>query len=206
MSDSVDSDVLMYMAQTAGSPMAAESTSELNADDTLTSDFVAGKYFEIEDFTLQMNLSDDEGDGAADNAKETRPYGRWRGLADDSDTPDPPFRADPDDVSFSRLIDSASPVLLKNCLDKKRFDTAVIVKRSRMGSAAQMSTILRLEFQQVFVRAVQWEDGNTVRESCKFKFGLMKATYRKRNQDSSIASSSSCSWASNTMTKSNFRV
>lgn len=193
--DGVNSDVLMFFVQTAGSqPIAAESTSALAGNDArLMGGFVEGRYFEVENFTFAIDLADDEGGNVMD-AAETRSYGRWRGLKPTEPKPHPPFKAEPQDVSISRLIDASSPVLLKNCLDTKQFQQAVLVKRARLSTTGIMSAILRLEFSKVWIKAIEWEDGDTMRETCKFKFLSMNATYVKRKPDGTVASLWPCTW------------
>lgn len=193
--DGVNSDVLMYFVGAEGSQaIAAESTSALAGNDArLMGVFVEGRYFEAENFTFSIELADDEGGNVMDKA-ETRSYGRWRGLKPTDPKPHPPFKAEPQDVSISRRIDASSPVLLKHCMDTKQFHQAVLVKRARIGTAGMLSAILRLEFSKVWIKAIEWEDGDTVRETCKFKFLSMKATYVKRKPDGTVASQWPCEW------------
>jgi len=197
MADTDQGDVLMYFVQQEGTPpIKAESTSTLRgADARLMQGFVAGRYFEADNFSFGIELADDEG-GNIMNEDETRSYGRWRALKQGQPKPYPPFRAEPQDVSISRRIDASSPVLLKHCLDKKQFHTAVLVKRSRIGATGMLSAILRMEFSRVWMRSIEWEDGDTVREACKFKYAAVKATYVRRKPDGSVASLWPCEWTS----------
>lgn len=191
--EGVNSDVLMFFVQTQGSqPIAAESTSALAGNDArLMGGFVAGRYFEVENFSFGMDLEDDEGGGSSGG----KSFGRWRSLTPGKTRPDPPFKAEPHDVTISRRIDASSPVLLQYCLDTKRFDQAVVVKRSRIGTTGMLSAVLRLEFSKVWVKSIEWEDGDAVRETCKFKFLSVKATYVKRKPDGTVASLWPCEWS-----------
>ncbi len=197
MSDTTKADVLMYFVQREGTPpIEAESTSALRGNDArLMSGFMEGRYFEAENFSFGIELADDEG-GAATDEDETRSYGRWRALKPGEPKPTPPFRAEPQDVSISRRIDASSPVLLKCCLEKKQFHTAVLVKRSRIGTTGMLSAILRMEFSRVWLRSIEWEDGDTVRETCKFKYASVKSTYVRRKPDGTVASLWPCEWTS----------
>ena len=78
--------------------------------------------------------------------------------------PSPPFRAEPDEVSITRMIDASSPILLQYCLETKPFETVVMVKRARRGTQGKLSVVLRMEFKKVWIRAIDWDDGNTVTE------------------------------------------
>jgi len=204
MADTDQGDVLMYFVQREGTPpIEAESTSTLaeststlaGADARLMQGFVAGRFFEADNFSFSIKLADDEG-GNIMNEDETREYGRWRALKEGQPKPHPPFRAEPQDVSISRKIDSSSPVLLKHCLDKKQFHTAVLVKRSRIGTTGMLSAILRMEFSLVWLRSIDWEDDDMVKETCKFKYAAVKATYVRRKPDGSVASLWPCEWTS----------
>lgn len=207
MSDNIDADVLMFFVHTAGSPaIAAESTSALAGQDArLMAGFVEGRFFEIDNFTFSIELDDNEGDVPA-STTGPGPFARWRSLKPTEPKPNPPFKAEPQDISVTRRIDSSSPVLLQYCLDKKRFDQAVIVKRSRIGSTGMLSAVLRLDFQQVYIRSIDWQDGNTVHETCKFKFGALKATYVKRKPDGTVDTLWPCEWTSQTVKKSRYDV
>lgn len=197
MADTDQDDVLMYFVQLEGTPpIKAESTSTLaGPDERLMQGFVEGRYFEASNFTFGIDLADDEGGNIMDE-DEARSYGRWRTLKPGQPKPYPPFRAEPNDVTFSRQIDASSPVLLKHCLDKKPFHSAVLVKRFRIGSTGVLSVMLRMEFSRVWMRSIEWEDDDTVRETCKFKYAALKATYVRRKSDGSVASLWPCEWTS----------
>lgn len=197
MSDTKQSDVLMYFVQKGETKgIAAESQSTLTgADDLLMDGFAVGRFFTADTFTFGVTLADDEGENLT-NPAEGRSYARWRGLKIHEPTPTPPFRAEPDDISITRQIDSSSPVLLNHCLESKPFSTAVIVKRSRIGTSGLLSAILRLEFTTVWIKAIEWEDNDAVMETLKFKFNAVKATYIKRKPDGTVASQWPCGWTS----------
>ena len=197
MSDTADNDLLMYFVQSAGSdPIKAESTADLaSADKALMTGFVAGQFFEAESFSFAIKLADDEGGHSAQPKAESRSFARWRALTDASTTPDPPFRAEPDEVSIRRMIDTSSPILLQYCLDTKPFDTVVMVKRARRGPQGKLAVMLRMEFSKVWIKAIEWEDGNAVMESCKFKFMSVSATYAKFKPSGDPDSTLNCQWS-----------
>lgn len=195
MAEASEGDVLMYFMLTEGSPpIAAESLSSLKgADARLMKGFTEGRYFDAENFALGFDLADDEGSAEPDSA-ETRSFGRWRSLKPTDPKPTPPFKAEPADVTISRLIDASSPVLLKHCLDVRQFHQAAVVKRTRIGRTGMLSAILRMEFSKVWIKAIEWEDGDTVRETCRFKFASVTTTYVRRKQDGTVASLWPCDW------------
>lgn len=199
MSDAADNDVLMYFIQSPNTdPIKAESISELEgADQALMQGFVAGRYFEAEEFSFSIKLGDDEG-GVGTALNDTRSFARWRGLTDASLKPNPPFRAEPNEVSIKRMIDTSSPILLQYCLETKPFDSAVLVKRARRGAQGKLAVVLRMEFKRVWIRSIEWDDGDTVTESCKFKFLSVDVTYAKYKPNGDPDSTLNCSWKAKT--------
>ncbi len=197
MSDDDLSDVLMFFKRPKeAKPIAAESSSEVPARGAkLMEGFMPGHYFEVQDFRFGIALADDEGGGKA-LQEDQRSYNRWRGLSG-TDVPDPPFKAEPRDVTIERKIDASSPVLLQHCLNTEKFEQAVLVKRARIGSGGAMAVVLRMEFSDVWIRSIEWEDGDAVEESCSFKFGAVKVIYVSRGPDGSENGTSvNCNWSS----------
>ena len=217
MADSSDSDVLMYLVTTAGAdPIAAESQSVLVKGDKLTADFQAGKFFEAGGFTFGIKLEDSESKKRKEDKKalrtddkrdprrrdseesqtgdDGRSFARWRALTDTAAKPTPPFTAEPDDFNLTRAIDASSPILLKQCLEIQRFAKAVLVKRSRLSSSGALIGFLRMEFYQVYLKSIDWTDGDAVRETCKFKYAGLSVTYVKRKPDGTVVSSWPCEW------------
>ena len=197
MSGGEDGDVLMYFVlEKGGEPIAAESTSALADADKMTQDFKPGKYFEVDSFSFGVDLADDEG-GSLDEGGDSRSYARWRALKDDTPKPEPAFQPEPQEMSFERRIDSASPALLLHCLNSRSFDKAILVKRARGRSKeGKMEGILRMEFSEVRLNAVEWRDGDIVMEVCKFRFAAVKVGYRKRKPDGSTEAMWACVWDS----------
>ena len=207
MVDTASTDVLMYIIATGTDPIPAECSSTLVTDDSMTSDFKVGKFFEAENFVFSIKLEDDEGKEkkkptvmvkGKEEQREEKPdagsYARWRAIKQDGVTPTPPFRAEPEDFSLSRMIDSSSPILLQHCLDVQRFDKAVVVKRARTPGTDVLAGFLRLEFGKLYLKSIDWTDGDAVRESCKFKYASLKVTYLKRTTAGLTDSSWGCTW------------
>ncbi len=203
MSETKQSDVLAYFQRSGdanGIPAEAQSALRDENDkddkiDPLLKDFKPGFFFTADTFTFGATLADDEGENLI-NPEEGRSYGRWRALKIHEPKPTPPFRTEPDDVSITRMIDSSSPLLLNHCLDTKSFSKAVIVKRSRNGADGKLLPILRLEFTTVWIKVVEWEDGDAIVETVKFKFNAVEAIYVKRKSDGTVGSQWPAKWAS----------
>ena len=196
MADTADNDVLMYFIQAAnGDPIKSESTSNLaKSDRALMQNFHAGYFFEAEEFKFGIKLADDEGGTASSARDDTRSFARWRALTDTDSVPDPPFRAEPDEISVRRSIDSSSPLLLQYCLDTKPFEEVVMVKRARRGTRGRLAVVLRMEFNKVWIRGIEWDDGDTVTETIKFKFMSVSATYAKFKPSGDPDSTVNCQW------------
>lgn len=196
MSETKQNDVLVYF-QLRDQPKAleAESQSVLDATDPLMQDFVAGHFFSTDNFTLSINLSDDEGDSPLDPKNEARSFARWRVLTDES-VPKPPFQADPDDISLSRAIDKSSPTLLSHCLKMIPFEKVVIVKRAQLPQTGLFAAILRLEFTHVWITAVEWEDNDAVKEMIKFKYNALNGKFVRRKPDGSADAPLELAWKS----------
>lgn len=189
MADTTNSDVLMYfVVKAGGDPIAAECASELVTGDKLTADFKTGCFFEAENFSFSMKLSDSESGEGGD-------YERWRAIRDPDVKPTPPFRAEAGDVSITRFIDVASPTLLEQCFKKAPFEKAVLVKRARAAAKEAMTGVLRMEFTKVWLKDIEWQDGDAIEETLKFKYETLKVAYVKRKVDGTTASSWSCNWS-----------
>ena len=213
MADAANTDMLVYLVSEKAGVIPAESASTLGAGDKLTADFQAAKFFEAENFSFGIKLDDGEskdkkkggkkkvqafdakGKPIEDEDKDSsRSFERWRSIIDDQAQPDAGFRAEPDDFSLTRSIDASSPILLQHCLDVQRLSKAVVVKRFRASRSGLLTGFLRFEFEKVYVKSIEWTDGDAVKESCKFKFASVKVTYIKRKPDGTTASSWPCSW------------
>jgi type VI protein secretion system component Hcp len=196
VADNNQGDVLMFFAETRnGLPIAAESTSTVPSNPSgLMKGFKPGHYFEVDEFNFSISLADDEGGSGLE--LDHRSYSRWRSMKD-AVTPDPPFKAEPGDVVVERTIDTSSPLLLQHCLDSKRFEQAVLVKRARTGSAGELAPMLRIEFSDVRIRSIEWEDDDAVQETCKFSFSAVDITYVGRRPDGSENGKPvNCGWKS----------
>lgn len=196
MSETKQNDVIAYFrAKDQSKAIPAESSSTLNKTDTLTNDFHAGHFFDTDNFTMGMNLSDDEGDGPLSPTTEKRSFARWRALTDAA-RPTPPFQADPEDVSLTRAIDSSSPTLLSHCLKMIPFETVVIVKRAQMPQTGLFTSILRLEFKHVWITSIEWEDNDAIREAISFKYNALSGKFIRRKPDGSASAPLELAWKS----------
>ena len=90
--------------------------------------------------------------------------------------------------SLSRRIDCATPVLFQMCCERKALGYVSILKRTqaraRAGSGAatlDQISFLRIDFTDVLITGVDWNDGDVVEE--KLKFQATKLAMRTMSQD-----------------------
>ena len=185
-------DTLMVM-KVAGTRIGGESSSTLTKGDKLTEDFLDGFYFDVLSFAFTMALLDDEGGGAATPGPRTKPcFPRWRATAPGS-KPAPPFRPMPARITIVRALDNSSPNFLKVCLDKKIVTEAAMVRRGRIGEAGLFG-LLRLDFEKLAMKGVEWTDGPAVLETVTLEFQKVKINYIRRKDDGGVASSWGGTW------------
>ena len=212
MADS-KSDLLMKFVS-GGQSILAGGTSTLKKDDKLLFDFWAGKFFEIEEFGMGLNLSDFE---AAQPARTepvpTRPGGgslatapaiaappkakfsSWRDKKKSSqEVAKLAFPVDAEPFSFTRMVDCASPLLFESCAATRSFDSATIVKRKTTGQALAMQAFLRIDFTSVLLVGLSWTDGELLREKVRFICRGLKVQYRQQSSDGSLAAAASSEW------------
>jgi type VI protein secretion system component Hcp len=105
-----------------------------------------------------------------------------------------------DQFNFKRVIDRASPTFFKSCCDSTSFDKAVLVKRLSQGdlggSMKPSIAYLRIEFTEVLITGVSWDDGDLVTESCEFICRGMTITYRQQAPSGSLSSMDKDAWGS----------
>jgi type VI protein secretion system component Hcp len=213
MAGDADFDTLMMLVS-GGQPISAESMATIDPKDTdMMTGFQVGKFFEIEDFDLGIDLNDTDSTSTQTNNQPTQRgnqpgnnnnnnnksssarFSKWvQGLAvtagHGSNSQLYPVQMEP--FGFSRQMDCASPVLFQNCFQTKPFDSAVVVKRKRgVRSALDSGTsyvhvpYLRLEFKGVLLISVDWDGGDQMKEKYKFVSQTLVVQYRQQNLDGS---------------------
>ncbi len=208
--DNAKTDLLMQFLVTPGAPVPGGSQAAIRPLDRLSQGFKPGGYFDLEKFSFDMELKDDEGDqtgGAQTGGAQTggakaavpkvgggKSFIAWRSVKPGADEPDLPYRCKPAAFSFSRNIDDASPVLFKHCASKLKFTGAVLIKRGHMDDQKGVLTFLRMEFVDVMLTSIDWSDGDAVKENCRFTFKDVLIKYVRRKQDGTVASTWPCEW------------
>jgi type VI protein secretion system component Hcp len=194
-------DVLMKMVTLDGQGVPAGATSLLKKDDKLLFDFWAGTFFEVDEFSLGLELEDFETKGsanpgaAASTAAPGGSFSSWRDARKSTtDLKSIVFPVAMDPFSFTRMIDRASPVLFQNCANSVGFASATLVKRKPTGQQLAMQGFLRLDFKDVLIVKISWIGGKLQQEKCEFICRGLTIQYRQQNADGTLAAAQAADW------------
>jgi type VI protein secretion system component Hcp len=203
MAQGDSSDILMKFV-VHGSPIAGESTTELDipgkSRSKLFGGFVKRQMFEIDSFKFSVGIEDDTGSGgpAAAGGGRTAPgqHGARGAAATSTLTggfqawgsgrPHKKYPVNVNPITFTRPIDRSSPVLLQHCIKCTSFDSASLVKRKSAGSAAAGEPYLRMDFVGVLITQVDWSNDDPVKETCTFISRSITVRYRPQLPDGSL--------------------
>jgi type VI protein secretion system component Hcp len=223
--DQTKTDLVMKFTLTPENDVPAEGVVDIDPHDDLMWDFHGATYddysnfFEITDFSMKMQLKPDDDhkskttsshghtstphaqhiaqqvkNGSADE------WSRWRSAttANEMRTIKYPFYVE--NLTFDRTIDSASPIFFQYCCKQQKFHSAVLCKRLAQGNlgASIPKAYLRIEFTDVTITDISWDDGDLVKETCEFKAqGGMKLTYLKQKSNAALEGASDAEWLGN---------
>jgi type VI protein secretion system component Hcp len=201
-------DILMMMKQN-GTAIDGEGFSQFDSESSWTDDFQTGKFFEIEDFDLGIDLVDGDsssttkpttGTGQQQTGQQKEKTGRFSKWVQGIATVSPsgssqmyPIEMTP--FGFTKQADAASPILFKSCFKTLPFDSAVVVVRKTGGLQGKNSVgaglpFIRIEFKDVLVISVDYDCGEVIKEKCKFVARTVQVKYRTQNADGSGGKSS----------------
>jgi type VI protein secretion system component Hcp len=205
-------DILMKIVDVKSGAIAGEGMSTIDQDDPYTEDFKPGLFFEIEDFDVGIGLEDTDsssrktaptpGPGgtlsanqAAQDAKKTGKFAKWvQGLdisGSGGGTGSQLFPIQLEEVSVTRQIDQASPLLFQRCFLCQDFASATVVMRKSggllYGDQGNISSMpfLRIDFKPILITSISWDGGEIVKEKLKFVCREVKVQYRPQNSDGS---------------------
>ena len=167
----VKSELLMKLVKSTGEAVRAECQVEIDSRDDLMAGFAADRFFQIEDFSLTVGLDDGEGKEPAkqDHGKEaSKPkYSRWLGE-DAAGGGSTQYQLEVEPVTFSRLMDQGSTELFQACCQSRTFNSGTIIRRLATAQGAGAKAYLRLDFTDVLITEVDWEEGDQIKEKYKF--------------------------------------
>jgi len=86
------------------------------------------------------------------------------------------YPADLEQVTITKRFDVSSLTLFKHCRDSKTLFGASIIKRRPIGDQS-LRTYLRIDFEDVLITDLSWEDDDIVREQFKFVCRKAEVTY-----------------------------
>jgi type VI protein secretion system component Hcp len=201
MADKSNVDIIMMLKDDQGA-IAAESTSAIDNETGWTDDFTAGKYFEIDDFKLGIDIEDNDSpstgqtmvgpDGKPVTLQSQQKGGKFSnwikniapktatGAAAVSSMYGPVLKP----ISFTRQADSASPLIIKNCFKVIPFVSAAIVMRKTGGlqgtSGIGHIGFIRIDFTSVLITGIDWDGGEVVKETCEFVCRTLQVKYRSQ--------------------------
>jgi len=104
-------------------------------------------------------------------------FARWKSATPEQIKAMQPYEAKMDEFSITRTYDKASPVLFEKCCNSESFASASLVKRVVVG-ADMLRGILRIDFKEVLLTHVEWQNGDVVKETVKFVCREMITKYR----------------------------
>ncbi len=214
-------DLLMMFVGPKG-PVEADCLVEVSPGDDLTRDFKQGHYFELQDFDFSVGLEDTDAKAlAAKNAQQGKTPPTTHAAKSKKDAkgkdgdeektkanfsqwryPDPTksgakYPLDLQPFSFTRSMDRASTTFFQNCCDAKVFKSATLVKRTIVGGTGGMKAFLRIEFKDVLIIGLDWDDGEVVKEQCKFITRGVKVYYKFQSAEGALSAVKPGFWSMN---------
>lgn len=171
-------DCYMMFRPAKGDPLSGESQSQINTkNDTLGSDMVSGKIFEIDDFSFDieqvLNIGS-QSSGAGAGKVTFNPF------------------------QVTRKTDRISPYLFKMCCSGTHFKTvSLYLRRAGGDDSSSGTTFLRFDFALVAVKTISWS-GSDGDEACKeevqFEYGALKIQYAQQDTTGALKAVTNSSW------------
>ena len=199
-------DMLMKFVRSNGQSLDAECQAAINTNDDLTNDFVGGKFFEAQEFGFGAGLDDDDMPKPPPSPQvppgKTAPpatpqpfklkYARFMNAATSKGSHGYPV--DIDTITFSRLMDRGSTVFFQDLCGLKTFEMATLVKRKMTGSAGGLQTYLRMDFIDVLMIGLDWDEGDVIKEKYKFICRGVMVQYKPQASDGTLGAAISGGW------------
>lgn len=216
MSDKPKSDIVMKFIQNGNNPVFAECALDKESDDTLMKGFEPQTYdnysnfFEVTKFSFGMDVKDEDktkktmqqsqvssaksaGVGQAGTRRVEGEFATWRSAKDDQ-VRKLEFPLEFKNFSFERLIDSASPIFFEACCSSTTFPSVTLVKRVSRGGNRRPEGFLRIDFKDVLIVSLSWDDGEMTTEKCEFICRHFDLQYRQQQADGSFSAMVPAKW------------
>lgn len=197
---------LLMMFTKGRDAVPAECQAALDSNDTLMKGFVAGRFFEVDDFDFGVSVSDSdaprrkrrsEHDDDDDEPRQGK-FSKWVRDVSQSASVYPVLL---DEVSVSRQVDKASVPFFYSCFRTTSFDSATLIKRKVTGVSKAtplgLYTYLRIDFNAVLITDVGWSISEAVvKEKLKFVCRKVSVQYRPQNNDGTVGDTMGGEWLS----------
>ena len=217
MVDETKSDILMKFVMKGSAPVLAESTLGVLKADPFMAGFAAitdyddySNFFEIKSFSFSVAVKpQDEGVGALSKPGQHGgsaggtaqaahdQFSRWRSAKRD-EFQQIKFPIEFDTFTFERIIDGASPGFFSACCNQESYESAALVKRISSGVRGGADRLsfgyLRIDFRDVLLTGLSWDDGDMVTERITFICKAMRVRYRQQQADSSLLPATEAIW------------
>jgi type VI protein secretion system component Hcp len=190
-----------------------ESQADVATDDTLMTDFVPGKFSDIEDFSLGMDLDEktsapltlSPGPSVPPGARSLAPpipptsahsrtrFAQWLDGMKAKDA----YAVNFEPFSFTKQFDKASPTLFEMCCNSKSFGSISLVKRKLIGAndrEVDTYAYVRINFVDALIIGLDWDVGESVKEKCKFIARRVMIKYRQQLPDGTLGAQIPGEW------------
>lgn len=184
-----------------------ESQADVATDDTLMTDFAPGKFSDLQDFNLGMDLDEKTSApvsiGGAPGGKGFAPavlaaphsrtrFAQWL----DGMKAQEAYAVNFDPFSFTKQFDKASPTLFELCCNSRPLGSISLVKRKLIGSDTEVESYayVRINFVNALIIGLDWDAGDAVKEKCKFIARQVMIKYRQQLPDGSLGAQIPGEW------------
>ena len=94
-------------------------------------------------------------------------------------------------------IDKASANIWENCIDRKAYDTATLIKRKAAGGKTSGDVFLRMDFEKVLILKIDWDQDDPIKEKIAFISRALTIHYRPQLPDGSLGAAIQAFWTFN---------
>lgn len=222
MAEQIVSDLIMRFVDSKGIAIPGEARTEINLrPSAMTSGFKADEMFEVESFAFKTGLGGEDDDESAKKVKDMHEHQakqldkHFQPLATASGITLPGMKGggsngfqkfrngdngtlypvDMKPVEFSRAIDKSSPALLQNCINRKVFKSAALIKRKAAGGPSAGEVFLRFDFTDVLMKSIEWDNEEPIKETCEFVCRAVTIHYLPQLPDGTLGAAKQAFWS-----------
>jgi type VI protein secretion system component Hcp len=152
---------------------------------------------------MQAGQTLSQGQAATPDGKpakgETKPkvpkakFAKWRAeRASNAGSTRYPLEVEP--VTFTRYMDQASTALLQALCDSQSLASASIVRRVATGDGSSATAYLRLDFTELLIVGIDWDDDDVIEEKFKFICRGVQVRFRPQTSDGTLGAPISGVW------------